>query len=185
MYNNINRLYRQIHGFLLENHHTIAMIGTLTIFSYLIYHLPAHVLPSKFKRLNGTFFSEVCDHFGVGSQEAISAIIGLIISFAIVFLYLPYILYHDVQDLFDFRQRRKYLDAQFRKLLSDCQKIQKLFANNDTHSLDNLHNINEFLIQCLDKFRADVDRVLTPTLEEMFSDPREFFEVEEDLRSLV
>lgn len=184
MFSFIKRFFRQFHEFLLDNHPTIAVIGSLTIFSYLIYHLPAHIRTSEFKTLDEVLL-KITERFGRGSVEAICALMGLIITCVTFFFYLPFTVYHDVQDLFGFRQRRKYLDTKFTKLMSECQEVQKLFGNEENRSLDNLHNINEFLIQSMDKFRTDTNRIVTPTLEEFLSDPRDFFHVDEDLESLV
>lgn len=178
----IKRLFRQIHDFLLENYHIMAIVGGFTIFSYMTYHLPAHIRTSKFKTLDQVL-SKFSEHVAAGSLQAVSALLGLLTTFLTIFFYLPRTAYQDVQDLFGFRQRRKYLDVKFTKLLTECQEIQTLFGREENQSLDQLHIINEFLIQCLDKFRADADRIVTPTLEELFSDPQQFFDVEQDLQS--
>lgn len=175
----IKRFFRQLHEFLVDNHHHITILGCLTIFSYMTYHFPAHIRTSNFKTFTEVL-SKFSQHFTIGSLEAISALLGFITTFLTIFFYLPYTTYQDVQDLFGFRRQKKYLDDLFTKLMTDCKEIQKFFGDDENRSLDQLQDINEFLIECMDKFRTDADRVLTPTLEELFSD----FEVEENF-SLV
>lgn len=181
MFLHIKRVFRWIHEYLKENHQTIAVTGSLIVFSYITYHLPAHIRDSHLKTLDEVLL-KIMNKLGKGSIEAFSALIGILFSFVTIFFYLPYTVYHDIQDLFGFRKRRDYLDAKFTKLLSECRDIQKIF--DDERSLENLQQINEFFVECLDKFKADTDKIVTPTLEELFSDPNEFYHVmEEDLGS--
>lgn len=167
--------FRRLHEFALQNNQTITLLGFLTISSYMTYHLPAHIGASQFQNLKEVIL-RLTKSSGIGYLELLSVFFLLTITIFTVFLHLPRTMYQE--NILVFRHRRNYLEKQFKKLIDACQESQKIFAMD--RSLENLHEINEFLIECMDRFRTDVERVVTPTLEELFSDAESFFDIEED-----
>lgn len=181
MYRTFKRVIHYIHQKLLHHHTTLSIIAGLMIFSSLSYHLPIHIKDGNFQYLSD-IIHKLSETLGNRTFDLLSILIGVWLTFVIVMFFMSKAVMTEMEDFLGIKQRRRYVNVLFMNLVADCRSVQKKF-NSKVHSLRSLDNICSEFQRSIEHFKAGADIIVTPTIEEFFSDPDEYFYIVEQAKS--